>query len=147
MRKHFEELFAYNHHFNQAYLQYLPQISHCEKSYRLMNHLINAHQIWLARIVQTAASEVWEMHSWEELQQIHEVNYSNTKKLLRNISLDQRIVYQNSKGDTFENTVQDILFHIINHSTYHRAQIATDIKLQGYEPIATDYIFYKREKK
>ena len=51
----------------------------------------------------------------------------------------------NSKGETFSNKIKDILFHIINHSTYHRAQIATDLKQNGIEPINTDYIFYKRK--
>ncbi|WP_185211767.1 DinB family protein [Sphingobacterium mizutaii] len=35
------------------------------------------------------------------------------------------------------------MFHIINHSNYHRAQIATELRKQEIEPIQTDYIKYK----
>ncbi len=44
----------------------------------------------------------------------------------------------------FTNVIQDVLFHFINHSTYHRGQIAIQMKEAGLEPIATDYIFFKR---
>lgn len=59
--------------------------------------------------------------------------------------LKKKISYKNSRGERFENSVRDILFHVINHSTYHRGQIATDCKLHGMTPLATDYIFYKRD--
>ncbi|MCF8317339.1 MAG: hypothetical protein K9I02_01220 [Haliscomenobacter sp.] len=54
------------------------------------------------------------------------------------------INYSNSKGQLFSNSIQDMLFHIINHSTYHRGQVATEFKRQGLEPLVTDYIFFKR---
>jgi uncharacterized damage-inducible protein DinB len=47
-------------------------------------------------------------------------------------------------GDTYTNSVQEILFHIINHSTYHRGQIMAQLRESGLEAISTDYIFYKR---
>ncbi|MCH7396746.1 hypothetical protein MM236_02050 [Belliella sp. DSM 107340] len=52
--------------------------------------------------------------------------------------------YSNSKGQKYSSSVRDILFHIINHSTYHRSQIASELKNQGIEPLITDYIFFKR---
>jgi uncharacterized damage-inducible protein DinB len=44
----------------------------------------------------------------------------------------------------FSNTIKDILFHMINHSTHHRAQIAMDMRNNKLEPLPLDYIFYKR---
>ena len=38
-----------------------------------------------------------------------------------------------------------MLFHFVNHSTYHRGQIASNLKEHGIEPLVTDYIFYKRK--
>jgi len=34
---------------------------------------------------------------------------------------------------------------MINHSTYHRAQIALLVKSSNGEPAKTDYIFYQRQ--
>jgi uncharacterized damage-inducible protein DinB len=49
------------------------------------------------------------------------------------------------KGEKFANTIKDIIVHVINHSKYHRAQIAQLISLSGGEPAKTDYIVYQRE--
>lgn len=46
----------------------------------------------------------------------------------------------------FTNTIGDILFHIVNHSTYHRGQIASDFRESDIEPLNTDYIMFKRDK-
>ena len=41
-------------------------------------------------------------------------------------------------------TRSEILLHIVNHSTYHRAQVAKELRANGFEPINTDYITYVR---
>jgi uncharacterized damage-inducible protein DinB len=87
---------------------------------------------------------VWELHSVQEFQNIDKVNYEQTLEILDKFDLNETIHYSNSKGQAFSNSIRDILFHVINHSTYHRGQIATDFKHSGIEPLATDYIFYKR---
>ena len=59
--------------------------------------------------------------------------------------LEKRLKYKNSKGEEFDNSLRDIVTHIINHSTYHRAQIAQLVKRAGGIPAVTDYIVYQRE--
>ena len=59
--------------------------------------------------------------------------------------LEKRFKYKNSKGDDFDNSLKDIVTHIINHSTYHRAQIAQIVKRSEGTPAVTDYIVYQRE--
>ncbi|RYE14391.1 MAG: damage-inducible protein DinB, partial [Sphingobacteriales bacterium] len=53
--------------------------------------------------------------------------------------------YTNTQGKTYTNTVLQILTHVVNHATYHRAQIATDMRQHSLEPLMTDYIAYARE--
>jgi uncharacterized damage-inducible protein DinB len=36
------------------------------------------------------------------------------------------------------------MIHLVNHSTYHRAQIATLLRQGGLEPVNTDFITYDR---
>jgi uncharacterized damage-inducible protein DinB len=40
-----------------------------------------------------------------------------------------------------------VLRHIVNHSTYHRGQVAAKLKRLGIEQSATDYIFWAFEQK
>ena len=144
----FKDAFEYNYHFNQELIQLFENNSTAipEKSIKLLNHLINAQQIWNERMLDEKISVgVWEIRALESLKNHNENNYNKSLQILNNTQLSQKISYKNSKGIEFSNTVQDILFHIINHATYHRGQIASDLKANGIEPINTDYIFYKRK--
>lgn len=147
MKEHFKELFEYNNHFNQKLIGLFIENVHniSDKNLKLINHLINAQQIWNARITNEKEFEVWQINNWNELLNIDNENYSTTLKIIADNNLDNIIEYTNSKGIKFSNKIKDVLFHVINHSTYHRGQIATELKNCGIEPINTDYIFYKRK--
>lgn len=146
MKEKFFELFEYTFHFNNEVIQKIIQNQTLlpEKAFRLMNHILNAHQIWNARMLNEKTFGVWEMHLPEELLEINRSGYQKTKFILENTDLCQNVKYKNSKGDLFENKAEDILFHIINHSTYHRGQIMMLFRESEIEPIVSDYIFYKR---
>ena len=148
MKQFFKELFEYSHHFNQnlfdIFIDNTDKTS--EKSVKLFNHLLNAHQIWNNRIdPKQLTFGVWELHGTQELKNIDRTNYEQTLQILDTFDLTETINYSNSRGQTFTNNIRDIYFHVINHSTYHRGQIATEFKQYGLEPLVTDYIFYKRQ--
>lgn len=144
----FKDTFEYNWQCNQKLIQLFEDIERTipEKSIQLLNHLINAQEIWNNRILnQKSTVEVWEKRFLIDLEEINKSNYNQSLQIIETIDLSQKISYKNSKGSEFSNSVQEILFHVINHSTYHRAQIASDLKANGIEAINTDYIFYKRD--
>ena len=60
----------------------------------------------------------------------------------------ENLVYKNMKGDAYENTVEEILFHLVNHGTYHRGQIITLLRESGVtQVVGTDLINWFREEK
>lgn len=148
MRAFFKELFEYTFTFNDKVVDALLSTGNPPyKAVQLINHTINSQQIWNARIENIIIDRgVWDIRSFEELKAANESNYQKALFLIENLDFDKRVRYTNTKGITFENSIRDMLFHAINHSTYHRGQIATDFKLSGLEPLVTDYIFYKREE-
>jgi len=117
-----------------------------EKSIELFSHMLNAHQIWNARILSEPSKfDVWQIHVLEEWADIHYENQRTSFDITSEAhDFELRIDYENSEGRLFTNTLQDMLFHIINHSTHHRAQIMTDLRKHKIEPLALDYVFYKR---
>ncbi|MFC4872784.1 DinB family protein [Negadavirga shengliensis] len=144
-RSYFKDLLAYNHHYNQKLVEIFLKESTDEKSLQLFCHMLNAHHIWNARINgKKAVYSVWETHPVSRLQAMDKKNYEDSLALLDKVDTDQTISYTTSKGDAFENRIIDILFHIINHSTYHRGQIALLFRQTGLEPLISDYVFYKR---
>lgn len=147
MKYFFKELFEYSNHFNQKLADVFNESSDktSENAIKLFNHLLNAHQIWNNRIEpKQPLFNVWGLNPVQDLKNIDKVNYEQTLLILDSFDLNTRINYTNSKGQAFNNSIRDIYFHVINHSTHHRAQIATDFRQNGLEPLITDYIFYKR---
>ncbi len=147
MKPFFKELFEYNHHFNQKLFDVFNDNTDKipEKPVKLFNHIINAHQIWNNRIdPKQSTFSVWELHALKDLKNIDKANYEQTLLILDAFDLRETINYTNSKGQLFNNSIKDIYFHVINHSTYHRGQIAMEFRQCGLEPLVTDYVFYKR---
>lgn len=147
MKQFFKELFEYSHHFNQKLADVFSDNPNniSEKSIKLYNHILNAHQIWNNRIEpEQKAFGIWEIHPIQECRNIDKINYKHSLLILGKCDLNATINYKNTKGQTFSNSIRDIFFHVINHSTYHRGQIATEFRQNGLEPLVTDYIFYKR---
>jgi uncharacterized damage-inducible protein DinB len=116
------------------------------KAISLFSHVLNAQYIWGCRILEKQPDyAVWQEFSPTEFALISSENFKRFEFILTHIPLDKAIHYSNSKGDTYVNTVNDILFHAFNHSTYHRAQISTLFKLDNIKPPVTDYIILKRD--
>lgn len=117
-----------------------------EKTHKLFCHMLNAHHIWNARIQGNPPEiNVWDTHDIKKWSDIHYENQRNSFEITSNSdTFDKRIDYENSQGRLFTNTLGDILFHIINHSTNHRGQIAMDFRNNNIEPLVLDYVFYKR---
>lgn len=140
------DLFEYTYHFNNEMIKVISEnISKTdEKTISLINHTLNAQQVWNSRILDEKSFEVWQINPFESLSEINHQNYLKSIRIIENSDFDKRIEYHNSRGAKFENTVFEILFHAVNHSTYHRGQINSLLKQNGIEPILTDYIFYKR---
>src|SRR5690606_35566670 len=99
---------------------------------------------WHARILKEAALQVRQLNEWEVLPSIHLDNYNKSVKILEQVDLRQVTMYSTASGARVSSKVSDMLFHAINHATYHRGQMAMDMRRSGLEPLSTDYIFYKR---
>lgn len=147
MKVFFNQLLDYNFYCNKKLIDTYSAIDVIpEKSLVLFSHILNAHHIWNARIRERKAEyKVFQVHEPEAWGDIHYENQRNSFDITSNTDdFEKRIDYENSEGRLFTNTIQDMLFHIINHSAHHRGQIAMDFRLNGVEPLETDYIHYKR---
>lgn len=147
MKAFFNQLFDYNFYFNKKLIETCSNMDAVpKKTKELFSHMLNAHHIWNSRIVeQPSQYEVWQMHEVNDWADIHYENQRSSFEITSNADdFEKRIDYESSEGRLFTNTLQDVLFHIINHSTHHRGQIVMDFRNNGIEPIPLDYIHYKR---
>ncbi|MEJ1221643.1 DinB family protein [Sediminicola sp. 1XM1-17] len=117
-----------------------------QRSTELFSHILNAHHIWNHRILQKSpeygVTQIQPLKDWGD------IHYENQRSSFEIITYTEdfevRLDYENSEGRLFTNTIKDMLFHIINHSTHHRAQISMDFRNNGIDPLTLDFIFYKR---
>lgn len=147
MKAFLKDIFEYNHHFNQKLGDIFNENSDkiSEKAINLFSHILNAHQVWNNRIEPKQATfGIWEVHPIQSFKNIDKMNYEHTQLILNKSDLNKTIDYTTRTGQAFNKKIKDLLFHTINHSTYHRGQIATEMRQCGIEPLATDYIRYKR---
>ncbi len=147
MKKFLEELFHYNKSSNYNLIKAFLLIDEPDdKIVKIVNHVINAHHIWNRRILGKSSDlEVFGISKPMVLLDIDNHNHMETYRIVNDLELDTKIEYRNSNGEKFVNTVKDILFHVVNHSTYHRGQVALKMRETGYRPLVSDYIFNKRK--
>ncbi|MBO0320808.1 damage-inducible protein DinB [Muricauda sp. CAU 1633] len=147
MKGFLQQLFDYNFYCNKKLIaQCGSQDTISENTIRLFSHILNAHHIWNQRILGVPTTHtVWQEHPFENWEDIHYDNQRTSFEIITNANdLNKRVEYENSQGRIFTNDLQDILFHIVNHSTHHRGQILMDFRNSGITPEPLDYIFYKR---
>ena len=145
----FEKLLAFNHWANKLYLEtFSNNVSTPDNCLKMMSHIIGAEVIWLQRINAKAITiSAFEPKTAEVL---IAMNKDLTEKWMQKIaeirekSNPMNINYKNLEGLDFSSTFEDILIHICNHGTYHRAQIAQELKMAGIKPPSTDYIIFSR---
>lgn len=151
MKKHFLKLFDYDKYANLLILESMLAAGNPQKTEQIMAHLLVAQQVWLQRCKGLSPKNIaiwpdWKIETFELV--IHQ-NYAACTDFIQQGPEDfaQLIRYQNTKGESFQNGLSDILTHVINHGTHHRAQIGQLLKLAGLQQLpATDYVVYLREK-
>ncbi|MBI1937619.1 MAG: DinB family protein [Ignavibacteriales bacterium] len=149
MQNHFINLFQYNDWANEKIFSALAAIqSPPEKISELLSHIILSQETWLGRVRGSYDNVFWKSLSLEVLQQRSNKSTNDWLALLNNPAendLEKEYEYHNTKGIEAVSKLKDIITHLINHSTYHRAQINSLLRQNSLEPVQTDYIFYKRK--
>lgn len=113
-------------------------------------HTMWAEHLWysrinnMPRITYTAddfadREAVWQQ--WQEVQSL----WMNTINTITQTQIDETFIAKATSGD-YTQTVGQVLLHVVNHSTDHRAQILRLIHDYGGETFQQDMIFYFREQ-
>jgi uncharacterized damage-inducible protein DinB len=149
LKEHYIHMFKYNDWATREAANSIVDIKETDtRLVELLSHIIASQQLWLVRTLgREAHISPWEKFTLEDCivkSTSTTSEWINLLESLKDADLDKRIKYLNTKGEEFVNTIRDIIIHIINHSTYHRAQIAQKVKASGGKPAITDYIVYQR---
>lgn len=114
-------------------------------------HVVLAEWIWLHRWTSDSpgsAPEWLKTASREDLvKKLREVEAERAEWFaqLPAEQLEAPRAYRNLAGQEFSHRIADQIRHVVNHSTYHRGQAATQLRQLGRVPPSTDFILYRGE--
>jgi uncharacterized damage-inducible protein DinB len=145
MLKHLRRLFAYNAWANREVVgSFLSSGNVPARVLQLNSHILAAERLWLARLQQQPQTvAVWPDFDLQRCQAEAQTMPRLWESYLSGLDegdLVTGVTYKNSKGEVFTSRREDILQHVILHSTYHRGQIAAAMREAGLTPAYTDFI-------
>ncbi len=148
---HFRRLFSYNVWANREVIANLRAAGNPPtKSMTLISHIIAAETVWIERIEGKKQSvAVWPQFSIDECADRAADLARRWNEFLGALGEDgftRPVTYKNTVGAEWTSNVIDILTHVTMHGTYHRGQIALDVRNAGQSPAYTDYIHPVRTK-
>jgi len=131
----------------------------------LLAHLLASSQAWLLRCEgeSSAGVDLWPevvggnglgpdaevAENQVRLSSLEEAIDNNhrawIKFLERESDFERMVHYHNQSNKAYSNGLSDLLSHVLNHGTHHRAQIGQLLKAEGLEKLPPmDYIAYLR---
>jgi uncharacterized damage-inducible protein DinB len=157
-RNDIKNLFDYNRWANNLTLnavaslsaeQFVTEMVGSYKSVRdTLTHLLSSEWVFLMRCLGESPKQLLDPAIFRDLNSIRikldEVD-DGWKKFINELSdesLENVIAYTNFRGELWKYRLDHILQHVVNHSTYHRGQITTQLRTLGANPAMTDYLYY-----
>jgi uncharacterized damage-inducible protein DinB len=121
-----------------------------DKPLHLFAHILSAEKVWLTRLNEQDSLQIpiWPLGQLEDcacLTVENQKGYQIFIEQLTDADLSKMISYRNTTGAHLQTKVSDILTHVSLHGSYHRGQIASYLRIAGYDPVNTDYITFVRE--
>jgi uncharacterized damage-inducible protein DinB len=153
-----EALYRYNAWANRRVLDAVSRVTQADFARELkssygsirdtLTHVVWSEWIWLQRwngLSPTLVFSPADFPDVESLRERFETVATERSGFLRDITAErllQVVEYKNVKGEIWRYPLWQQLHHVVNHSTYHRGQVATMLRQLGATPAATDLLVY-----
>lgn len=142
----FIEKFEFDLHANLSWTKVLEEHEDELSDYliRSMSHIINVHHIWNSRLFnQVAESRDGDILPVTFMSRMHKENQQQSINFLQHATIEGTVKYINSENIPQEKEKMDILYHILSHSNYHRAQIAKTCRELNLPVVEVNFITFR----
>jgi len=149
MIEYLRRLFSYDHWANREVLGALEALRDPPaQAVRLLAHILSAERLWLERLqIQPQTQPVWPEFTLaqcrREVEDLHGL-WNGYLSAVGASDLATTIAYKNSKGESWTSRKDDVLQHVVIHSTHHRGQIVSLLRASGHTPPYIDFIHATR---
>lgn len=112
-------------------------------------HALTADRVWLLRLREegTEGAVLWpdlDATACRALAHRNADAYASYLDGLDEDRLDDLVTYRTSRGVAHENTVADVLDHVLIHASHHRGQVNAALRTVGPEPPHIDFMAWLR---
>jgi len=112
-------------------------------------HVFAADRIWLARVQGAVRSFIDPQDrdlavlkkEWPAVQQ----GWKQQMAPLTDQDVLKVVSYKDTKGNSYQSPLWQIVLHLVNHGTHHRGQVSGFLRAMGYTPQALDLIAFYRQ--
>ena len=115
-------------------------------------HIWGSQWVWLERFQGRSPAALPDLDQFPDLSSLRARWDDDEERLQEFVSsvtqkdLDKVISYRTMKFGEYQNPLWQSMQHMVNHSTYHRGQIATLLRQLDARPLSTDLMHYYRER-
>lgn len=111
-------------------------------------HIMAGEWIWLRRWKGVSPRVLFEPAEFPNLDAVRtkwaeiETEQMDFVRQVTEESLKEVITYVNTRNQTWRYPLGRLMQHLVNHSSYHRGQVANFLRQLGAQPAATDFLIY-----
>jgi uncharacterized damage-inducible protein DinB len=155
-------LYRYNSWANERVLNAVSRVAQADfirdlkSSHRsirdTLTHVVWSEWIWLQRWKGVSPTTVFspaDFPTAESLRERFQTVAAERSAFMGQLAAErllQVVEYTNIKGEIWRYPLWQQLYHVVNHSTYHRGQVALMLRQLGAAPTATDFLVYYDEE-
>jgi uncharacterized damage-inducible protein DinB len=156
-----QELYQYNRWANDRVFEALSSLTQAEFTRNLagsypsvrdtLAHIVWAEWIWLQRWKGISPQLVFEPGDFPAVGALRarwldvEIDRRAFIETLTTEGLLGHVQYVNRQGQTWRYPLWRQMYHVVNHSTYHRGQLTTMLRQLAARPIPTDFLVFHDE--
>ena len=114
-------------------------------------HMMGAEEIWLKRWKgnsPTSFNKAEDYPTFDALMQhwdmVEHEMMGFCHMLKTETDILRMVTYRDLKGNEYSQPLYQLMQHLVNHSTYHRGQVVTNLRQLDVKPVATDLVAYYR---
>ncbi|WP_227396920.1 DinB family protein [Jeotgalibacillus aurantiacus] len=115
----------------------------------VFDHVYVVDYLWLERIkgVERPEAPATSLRTVEEASAAFKELHQQYDQLLTKIDPVTVHSFVTMKGIPMTNTIEEMVYTVVNHGSYHRGNVTAMHRQLGYSGVVYDYIYYLNEKR
>jgi uncharacterized damage-inducible protein DinB len=156
-----QELYRYNRWANDRMFEAVSSLTQAEFTKNLasshpsvrdtLTHIVWAEWIWLQRWKGTSPQVVFDAQDFPDVRTLRvrwlevEIEQRSFIETMTTESLLALVRYANLQGQPWRYPLWRQMYHVVNHSTYHRGQLTTMLRQLAARSVPTDFLVFQDE--